>query len=159
MKAAELKLGRTFAVSFEDGEDFLEALQRFCTENNVRQGYLPMFVAALRTVTVVGACEAGDDPNAPVWERSTFTYAETFGVGTIADGESGISPHIHLSVGLKHGGAVAKTSHLLSAEVQFLAELLIVEVTEPKMTRPINTEMYSVPVLTYGTGAISTPAS
>jgi predicted DNA-binding protein with PD1-like motif len=45
---------------------------------------------------------------------------------------------------------VARTSHLLAAEVQFLAELLVVEVLEPTMTRPVDPTMYDVPVLRYG---------
>ncbi len=150
MKAAELTLGRSFAVSFEDGEDFFEALQSFCEINGVRQGYLPMFVAALRSATVVGACDPGPDPNAPVWDTVTHTYVEAFGVGTLATAESGVSPHIHLSLGLKHEEAMSRTSHLLRAEVQFLAELLVIEVLGPTMTRPVNADMYGVPVLTYG---------
>ena len=150
MKAAELTLGRTFAVSFEDGEDFLDALRVFCETHDVKQGYLPMFVAAMRSVTVVGACDPGPDPNAPVWDTVSHAYVETFGVGTLAAGESGVSPHIHLSLGLKHEGAAARTSHLLGGEVQFLAELLVIEVLAPAMTRPVDADMYGVPVLTYG---------
>ena len=43
-----------------------------------------------------------------------------------------------------------RTSHLLSAKVQFLSELLIVDVTSPAMTRPRNPDLYDVPLLTFG---------
>ncbi len=45
MKTSELKPGRTFAVAFEHGEDFMPSLARFCHDNGVRQGYIPMFLA------------------------------------------------------------------------------------------------------------------
>jgi predicted DNA-binding protein with PD1-like motif len=45
MKASELKAGRTFGVTFEHGDDFMSALTSFCQDNNVRQGYIPMFLA------------------------------------------------------------------------------------------------------------------
>ncbi|MFE5753814.1 hypothetical protein ACFQ7I_08945 [Streptomyces massasporeus] len=62
----------------------------------------------------------------------------------------GILPHIHVSVGLKAQSADGRTSHLLSAKVQFLSELLIVEVTSPTMTRHRDPDLYDVPLLTFG---------
>jgi hypothetical protein len=45
MKTSELKTGRTFAVAFEHGDDFMASLTRFCHDNGVWQGYIPMFLA------------------------------------------------------------------------------------------------------------------
>jgi len=45
MKASELKAGRTFGVTFQHGDDFMTSLVGFCRENDVRQGYIPMFIA------------------------------------------------------------------------------------------------------------------
>jgi predicted DNA-binding protein with PD1-like motif len=42
-------------------------------------------------------------------------------------------PHIHTSVGLKEHSATAHTSHLLAAQVQFLTEMIIVEIDAPEM--------------------------
>lgn len=62
----------------------------------------------------------------------------------------GILPHIHVSAGLKAQSADGRTSQLLSVKVQFLSELLIVEVTSPTMTSPRNPDLYDVPLLTFG---------
>lgn len=45
VRAAELTMGRTFAVHFDDGDDFYTALAEFCAEYDVRQGCIPMFIA------------------------------------------------------------------------------------------------------------------
>jgi len=73
--------------------------------------------------------------------------------GTIAydEAEDRILPHIHVSVGLKEHSATAHTSHLLSAKVQFLTEMLVVEVAGPSMSRERDTNLYDVPLLRFGT--------
>jgi predicted DNA-binding protein with PD1-like motif len=135
MKTSELKTGRTFAVAFEHGDDFMASLTRFCVDNGVRQGYIPMFLAGFAEADIVGTCDKLDDPKAPVWSKVHVTNAEALGCGTIArDGADGILPHIHTSVGLKEHSATAHTSHLLAAKVQFLTEMIIVEVDTPEMT-------------------------
>ena len=77
---------------------------------------------------------------------------EAMGCGTLAyDEENGkVLPHIHTTLGEKARSATAHTSHLLSARVQFLVEMLIVEVTSPIMSRPSNPALYDVPTLTFG---------
>jgi hypothetical protein len=45
MKANELKGGRTFGVTFQNGEELGPILAGFCRENEIRQGYIPMFLA------------------------------------------------------------------------------------------------------------------
>jgi hypothetical protein len=96
-----------------------------------------MFIAGLCDADVVGTCERRDDSDAPVWSRVHLTSMEALGGGTLAydpDTDS-IAPHIHLSVGLKAHSATGHTSHLLAAIVQFLTELVIVEVTAPALRR------------------------
>jgi predicted DNA-binding protein with PD1-like motif len=151
MRASELKPGRTFAVAFDHGDDFMTALARFCADNGIQQGYIPMFLAGFASVDVVGTCEKLDDPNAPVWTKVHLTNVEALGCGTIArDNDDGILPHIHTSVGLKEHSATAHTSHLLAAKVQFLTEMIIVEVDSPELTRPRDQSLYDVPLLTFG---------
>lgn len=152
MRCSELSIGRSFGVNFDDGEDFYPALAEFCRANNVRQGYVPMFIAGLRDVDLVGTCEKLDDPGAPVWTTVHLQTAEAFGGGTLAyDPDSDtVLPHIHISVGLKPHSATAHTSHLLAATVQFLTEMYVVEVVSPTMSRPRQPQMYDVPLLTFG---------
>jgi predicted DNA-binding protein with PD1-like motif len=151
MKASELKTGRTFAVTFDHGDDFMASLAAFCRQHNVRQGYIPMFIAGFAEADIVGTCEKLENPQAPVWTKVHLTNAEAMGCGTIArDDTNGILPHIHTSVGLKEHSATAHTSHLLAATIQFLTEMIIVEVDSPEITRLKNPDLYDVPLLTFG---------
>ncbi|GGL42326.1 PPC domain-containing DNA-binding protein [Planomonospora parontospora] len=151
MRSHELTTGRTFAVTFAPGEDFFETLDAFCRENEIRQGYIPMFIAAFRDVQIVGTCEKPTDPEAPVWSHVHLENVEAFGGGTLAyDAASGrVLPHIHVSVGVKADAANGRTSHLLSAKVQFLVEMVVVEILAPTMTRVPDPGMYNVPLLTF----------
>jgi hypothetical protein len=45
--------------------------------------------------------------------------------------------------------ATGYSSHLLAARIQFLVEMIVVEVITPAMTRPPNPELYDVPLLTF----------
>lgn len=160
MHCNELTVGRTFGARFDPGESFFTSLQELCRHKDVRQGYIPMFVASFSEVDVVGACDKLDDPAAPVWSKVHLASAEALGCGTIAYDEKAdsIVPHIHTALGLKQHSATGYTSHLLSARVQFLVELIIVEVTTPAMTRPADPGLYHVPRLRFGV-ATGTPMS
>ncbi|GAB3838502.1 PPC domain-containing DNA-binding protein [Kribbella italica] len=151
MHAAELTMGRTFAVRFDHGEDFFTSLATFCEHHGVRQGFIPMFIAGLRQVELVGTCERVAEPEAPVWSSVRLESVEAFGGGTLAyDADAdAVVPHIHVSVGLKHQSATAHTSHLLSAEVQFLTEMYVVEVAGPTMSRVRLADLYDVPQLLF----------
>ncbi len=151
MRSRELTVGRQFGVVFEHGEDFFPTLADFCRANGVRQGYIPMFLAAFEEVEVVGACEKVDNIDAPVWSKVHLDHVEAFGCGTLAydAATEQVVPHIHAALGEKARSAMGHTSHLLSAKVQFLTEMLLVEVTAPTMTRPKNAAMFDVPLLTF----------
>ena len=76
---------------------------------------------------------------------------EAFGGGTIAydEAERRILPHIHVSVGFKEHSATAHTSHLLSAKVQFLTEIFLVELSRPGLRRERDPDLYDVPLLRF----------
>jgi predicted DNA-binding protein with PD1-like motif len=152
LRSYELTTSRTFGVTFDHGDDFFPTLSSFCRERGVKYGYIPMFIAGFDEVEIVGACERLEDPNAPVWSKVHLTGVEALGCGTLAyDTKTGaVLPHIHTSLGEKARSATAHTSHLIGARVQFLVEMVVVEVTSPIMTRPKNPAMYDVPTLTFG---------
>ncbi|MFC5264632.1 PPC domain-containing DNA-binding protein [Kribbella qitaiheensis] len=137
MRAAEVTMGRSFVVHFDHGDDFYTALSDFCREHDVKQGFIPMFIAGMREVELVGTCEKLDNPDAPVWSAVHLTNVEAVGAGTLAYDEQSqtVLPHIHVSVGLKAHSATAHTSHLLSARIHFLTEMYLVEVAQPTLTR------------------------
>jgi predicted DNA-binding protein with PD1-like motif len=152
VRSHELTLGRSFAVAFDHGDDFFTALADFCRDNGVRQGYIPGFIAGFSEVQIVGTCEKRDDPNAPVWSKVHLTNVEAFGGGTLAydPTNNSVAPHIHVAVGLKEHSAVGHTSHLLGAQVQFLTEMLVIEVAAPQMHRVRQHDLYDVPLLRFG---------
>jgi predicted DNA-binding protein with PD1-like motif len=138
-------------VTFDHGEDFFETFTTFCSAQKIRHGYIPMFLAGFEEAEIVGTCEKLDDPGAPVWSKVHLENVEAIGCGTIAyDPDSDrISPHVHTSLGIKGHGATSHTSHLLSARVLFLVELLLVEIADPAMRRPRNPDLYDVPLLAF----------
>jgi predicted DNA-binding protein with PD1-like motif len=145
-------MGRTFAVHFDHGDDFYTALSEFCRTHQVRQGFIPMFIAGMRDVQLVGTCEKLENPDAPVWSQVHLENVEAVGGGTLAyDAENDtVLPHIHVSVGLKAQSATAHTSHLLGAKIQFLTEMYLVEVTGPTLSRVRQPALFDVPLLTFG---------
>lgn len=151
MHSRELTTGRTFGARFDAGEGFFPALEELCRSNGIRYGYIPMFLAAFAEADIVGTCDRLQDPAAPVWSKVHLTNAEALGCGTIAydERDGRIVPHIHTSLGLKEHSATGYTSHLLSARMQFLAEMIVVEVIAPAMTRPPDPGLYDVPLLTF----------
>jgi len=151
MPATALTLGRTIAASFEPGDDFLTELDTVCKDYGIRQGYLPMFIGAFTTASIVGTCKTVKDPAAPVWDQVQLEAVEAVGAGTLAwDPQlQKIAPHLHLSVGEKRRSATGYTSHLLGATVDFLAELIIQEVTAPQLLREPDSSMYNVPLLRF----------
>ena len=152
MRSHELTTGRTFGIIFDHGDDFFDTLSAFCTANNVRQGYIPMFIAAFAEAEIVGTCEKPADPGAPVWSKVHLTNVEALGCGTLGrEPETDrVLPHIHTSLGLRERSALGHTSHLLSARVQFLVEMLLVEITTPTMLRTREPALYDLPLLRFG---------
>jgi len=151
MQSAELKIGRTFGVVFEHGKDFFAELEEFCRTNGVRQGYIPMFIAAFKEAEVAGACDKMADPDAPVWSKVYAENVEAIGAGTFTCDEvqGRLEPHIHVSLGEKPRSARALTSHLFSAKIQFLTEMLVIEVLEPKIERVTNPDLYNIALMTF----------
>jgi predicted DNA-binding protein with PD1-like motif len=84
MHSHELTTGRTFGARFDPGESFFPELEDFCRKEDIRHGYVPMFLAAFAEADVVGSCDKLDDPEAPVWSKVHLTNAEALGCGTIA---------------------------------------------------------------------------
>ncbi|GHH56791.1 PPC domain-containing DNA-binding protein [Streptomyces candidus] len=151
MRATEITVGRKFAAVFEHGEDFFEALDRFCRETDVRAGHLT-FIGGFSHARLVGTCEPLEHPERPLWDEIEVETLEVLGSGTLAwdPDEERVTPHIHVSAGLKADSADGRTSHLQGGTVQFLAEVVIEEWITPEVTRPRDPGMHDVPLLTFG---------
>ena len=151
MRSAQVTLGRQFILAFDHGDDFFDALDQFCKEHGIRQGFIPGFIAGFREVDLVGTCDKIENPDAPVWSKVHLENAEAHGSGTLAwDETTGkVAPHIHVSAGLKAHSADGHTSHLLGATVQFLTEMLVIEVTSPQFDRVRDHDLYDAPLIRF----------
>lgn len=152
MLYSELKLGRTFGIRFEHGKDFMTELEEFCKINNIKQGYVPFFSGDFSEINIVGTCGKTENPQAPMLNSPAyFENVETFGCGTIAcDKETGkILPHFHISIGSRLNSATAHTSHFISGKVQFLIEMVFVEVLSPSMERITDENVFNLKLLDF----------
>jgi predicted DNA-binding protein with PD1-like motif len=152
MISAELITARTFGIRFEHGKDFMEELEEFCRVNNVKQGYVPFFSGDFSEINIVGTCSKSEHPEAPMLDSPAyFENVETFGCGTIAqDKETGkILPHFHISVGNRLNSATAHTSHFISGTVQFLIEVVLVEVLSPSLERITDENVFNLKLLSF----------
>jgi len=70
-------------VTFGHGKDFFEELKDFSRKNNVKQGYIPFFIAGLSQVELVGTCEKITDKNAPSGQGCIEDSVEAVGAGTL----------------------------------------------------------------------------
>jgi predicted DNA-binding protein with PD1-like motif len=149
MRSHEFTIGRTFGLSFDHGEDLFAGLGAFCREHNVRQGYIPFFLAGFSALRIVGTCEHLEDTVAPLRSAVYLTNVEAHGGGTIAydPGQDATLPHIHVSAGLKQNSATGYTSHLIEATVQLLTEMVVVEVLSPQLRRRPDPALYNLPIL------------
>ncbi|MFF5085490.1 PPC domain-containing DNA-binding protein [Actinoplanes sp. NPDC000266] len=154
MRSREATIGRSIVVAFDHGDDFFSSLRQACQDHHIQSAYIPIFVACLSSVDLVGTCQRLDDSQVPVWDTVQLRNVEAVGGGTLAydDTTGQIAPHLHVAVGLKELSATGYTSHLLDATVQFLTELVIVEITDPFLHRRTAPELYDVPLLRFGTG-------
>lgn len=152
MISSELKQGRTFMARFEHGKDFMAELEEFCSKNDVKQGYVPFFSGDFSEIFIVGSCGKSEDPSGPMLEsKAYFENVETFGCGSIArDPDTGqLRPHFHISIGSRLSAASASTSHFISGTVQFLIEMVIVEVLSPNLVRTTDDDVYGLKLLDF----------
>ncbi|MDR2581753.1 MAG: DUF296 domain-containing protein [Fibromonadaceae bacterium] len=153
MKSAELKIGRTFGVVFEHGKDFFEELDSFCRENNVKQAFIPMFMAGFSEAELIESAEIKnvDSEGNVLWSKVRLENVDVLGGGTIAYDSINktIQPHIHVSVGKKTQSNTMYTCHLLSAKVMYLTEMLVIEIVSPVMQRIVNPDLYNIALLSF----------
>lgn len=142
MKFAEGKTGRVFYIKLEHGEDVRETLVRFCVKEKVASGWFQMFGALGRGELVVGP-EGNELPPAPVFTQIDMPH-ELVGIGSILEGDSGPSIHMHTAAGR---GSDAITGCIRGGSETFLVlEILLVEVTGLDVKRIENENGLELPV-------------
>jgi predicted DNA-binding protein with PD1-like motif len=135
MKSSLVQSGRRLLVILDPGDDVLPALIAACVQNDIVQGYVPVFVGAFRTATLIGTHGSIIDSDAPLADSVVVTNVEGLGSGTIASGIEGAIPHLHVALGEKGKGAASSAGHLLSAEVQYVTEIVVEEIVSPQLVK------------------------
>ena len=135
MFSSEITTGRRFVVVLQPGDDILSSLVEACTRHGISQGYLPVFLGAFSSVTLIGTTEPILDEDAPLPLSVVYRNTEGTGSGTLVSVDGVVLPHLHVVVGAKGEGAAAYAGHLLSGTVQYVAEIVIVEVLTPVLEK------------------------
>ncbi|WP_282945579.1 PPC domain-containing DNA-binding protein [Cellulomonas endometrii] len=149
MRSSEVTTGRRVAVVLEPGDDVLGCLADACRQHGIRQGFVPVFSGAFRSVRFIAADSPVTDQEPPLPHEVTVTYTEGIGSGTILWDEESQSalPHVHLAVGVKNAAAAGFAGHLLGAEAHYTVEVLLEEVLAPAMLRVPDPVAYGIPTL------------
>ena len=137
MISAELTVGRRFAVVLQPGDDVMSSLAAACAQHGIEQAYLPVFLGAFTTVSLIGTCSPIDDHDAPLPDSVHLEGVEGTGSGTIAvNAATGLlTPHVHVAVGVKAYSANGYAGHLLDATVHYVTEVIVEEVLSPAFVR------------------------
>jgi len=125
MQYSEGQLGRVFVVRIDNGEDFLVTLQKFIGEKEIETGTI-LFLGALKEGRLVTGPEELTFPPSPHFVMFEGGW-ETFGIGTICQGDAGPAIHYHASFG-RAGHALTGCLREL-ATTYLIIEAVILEFT------------------------------
>ena len=125
-------VGRVFAVRFDDGDDFLEELNKLIIKENIRNGWFHV-IGGLREAGVVTGPQKPVMPPEPVWAELD-TVRETLGTGTIF--RDGDEPKIHLHAALGHHGDTLTACVRKGTKVYLVLEVFIIETEGINASRP-----------------------
>jgi predicted DNA-binding protein with PD1-like motif len=151
MQSSEVTTGRRVAVVLEPGDEVLSCLAAACHAHGIRQGFVPVFSGAFRSVRFIAADTPVTDQEPPLPQEVTVTYSEGIGSGTILwDAEAGrATPHVHLAVGVKNAAAAGFAGHLLGAEAHYTVEVLVEEVVSPALLRVPDPRAWGIPTMRF----------
>ncbi|MDH3360448.1 MAG: DUF296 domain-containing protein [Desulfobulbaceae bacterium] len=126
------KVGRVFAVRFDEGDDFLTELTDLITKENIRSGWFHV-IGGLREAGVVTGPQKPVMPPDPVWAELD-SVRETLGTGTIFWDNN--EPKIHLHAALGHHGDTLTACVRKNTKVYLVLEVFIIETEGINATRP-----------------------
>lgn len=137
MISSELTPGRRIGVVLQPGDDVIPSIVAACGQHGIRQGYIPVFLGAFRSVRLIASDSPIADPEPPLPASVEVAYTEGTGSGSIVWNEATDAPHVHLhvAVGAKDAAGAAVAGHLLAATTHYVVELVIEEVLAPRFLR------------------------
>ncbi|MCE5300298.1 MAG: DUF296 domain-containing protein [Spirochaetia bacterium] len=134
MKYKEGKIGRTFVIKFEDGDDFNAELTALAKKEKVKTGFF-VFLGSLRKASIVCGPKKPVIPPDPNWIKIDGAW-EIFGTGSVFTSKAGPMVHIHTSMGKGKKtltGCVRKDS-----SVFIVIEAMLVEIKGVKAEKAID---------------------
>ncbi|WNM23458.1 DNA-binding protein [Demequina capsici] len=157
MRTSLLTVGRRLALALEPGDDVLASIAAACREHDISQGVIVTCSGAFRRVRLIATTGApGPDPDEPLQDHVDVTFAEGIGSGTVVtDGSGELSVHLHVAVGVRTQAGAAYAGHVLEAEAQYVVELVLDEVTSPRMTRTATEATRGVPAWDFATSSVA----
>ena len=126
------KMGRVFAVRFDEGEDFLAGLEKLIIREEIRNGWFHV-IGGLREAGVVTGPKAPTVPPEPVW-ADVQGAREVLGSGSIF-WDNG-TPKIHLHAALGHHGDTLCACVRKRTKVYLVLEVYVVEFAGFTASRP-----------------------
>ncbi|SRR5579884_2552270 len=145
--SVEGRQGKTVIARLKPGYDLLQSLGQLLTEHGIQAGYIPVLLGGFKNIKLV-SMTFGDTEDHP--QDVELIYREPLeyhGTGTIANVDGKPSLHIHLSAA--QAGNKSLTGHFVSGEIALLTEVVIVELTDVALTRKVDPEVYSLPLLSF----------
>jgi len=124
MKYSEGKIGRTFVLKFEHGDDLLYELKRFVVEKNIRAGIVH-FIGALNNAEIVVGPKKNVLPPDAVWKKFA-DGREMVGTGTVF--WKGDEPGIHIHSAIGRGDKVNVGCIRKKAKVYLVVEAVVMEI-------------------------------
>ncbi len=127
------KIGRMFAIRFDDGDDFLQGLIDVIQKEDIQAGWFSI-IGGLRQAEVVTGPEEPTMPPKPVW-ASVDGAREVLGVGSVF-GDEGGEPKIHLHAALGHHGQTLTGCIRRGTKTYLVLEVYLTEIIGLEATRP-----------------------
>lgn len=117
MQSAELVSGRRIGVVLHSGDDVIGSIVEACVANGIRQGYIPVFRGAFRSVRLVASRLPIANQEVPIKDSIVVRYVEGIGSGSITWDERTDEPAIrlHAAVGAKDSMARGHVGFVLAA--------------------------------------------
>jgi uncharacterized protein len=123
MDYTQVRIGRSFVLKFDHGEDFHAQMQLFCSRENIRAGFFHCIGAISNTTVVIGPRSKSLPPE-PLTESIDAPH-EVMGIGSIFLKKGHPSIHIHAVFSSKTGAFIGCIRE--AAEVFIVIEAHVTE--------------------------------
>lgn len=125
MRYQEGRVGRVFALQFDDGDEILEGIADLARKEDIRAAVFYL-VGGVRAGKIVVGPERDELPPSPVWKEISESH-ETMGIGTIF--RHGDEPKIHFHGAYGKHDMVKMGCLRGFAETFIIMEAILFEVT------------------------------